>query len=245
MVITVEPEGDSNPGPNRSRIVAGGFTAGIATMRPTDPRAIGRGFGTDSISAGFMLDSPSDLNNANWASGIWYYDRHGSSNPSLWTHSLVLPALPAGWKYESWIGNTSSSDPIPYSCGEFYTPDGADSDGCGGGAGVGGFCPSFPGEDFLMANSQQNHQGDPILPTLNGSSPTWGITISIEPDPNTGPNPFHSLEPLNLAQIPANATQYQVRAINNTSTNFPVITATLATAAVQPVTWGEIKQLYR
>src|SRR5258705_10585105 len=100
---------------------------------------------------------------------------------------MVLPTLPAGWKYESWIGATGSSDPIPYSCGEFYSPDGADSDGCGGGAGTGGFFPEFPGGGVLGGHAQQNYPGGPVPP--DPTRRKRGLPVNPRPPPTTGPQP--------------------------------------------------------
>lgn len=236
VMITVEQETDTDNIPSISKVLAGPIVGATANLLVKDPEAIGLEFGPTVCKGAFHLDSPSTATGADFYNGIWYY-KHTDFTPSL-----TVPTLPSGWRYEGWVGDACSSDPIPYSTGEYSSATGADMDGCGGGAGPDA-CPDFPGEDFVFQDPD-----NPTVPYGAGiqmNDGCWQIVHSIEPVPNTGPNPFHSLEPLQLSHIPAGTQQFQKVDLLNLATEFPMMTVTLATAPVSPVTWGEIKSLYR
>ncbi|MFQ5967902.1 MAG: hypothetical protein ACE5MI_09875, partial [Acidimicrobiia bacterium] len=102
--------------------------------------------------------------------------------------SLVLPALPAGWKYEGW----AVVDGTPLTTGKFTDVAAADEAAPFGGPGR---MPPFPGEDFVT-----NAPEGVTLPTdLSGAT----IVISVEPDPDDSEAPF-ALKPL-VGQVPEDA----------------------------------------
>ena len=236
VMITVEQEGDIDAVPSNSKLLAGPIVGSTANLLVKDPEAIGKEFGPTLCKGSFHLDSPSTASATDFYNGIWYY-RHSDFTPTL-----TVPTLPSGWRYEGWVGDACSADPIPYSTGEYSSATGADMDGCGGGAGPDP-CPEFPGQDFVFQDPENPNV--PYGANIQLNNGCWQVVHSIEPVPNTGPNPFHSLEPLQLSKILGNPGQYQRVDLNNTATLFPMMTVTLVTAAAKPVTWGEIKSLYR
>src|SRR5262249_14484448 len=153
------------------------------SLTATDPLALNADFGPTNCNGTYHLDTPTTADTSDWASGIWYYD-YATNVPTL-----HLPDLPIGWEYDLWCGTTGQSDPIPYGLGTFGSANGADSDGGGCSAGPVP-APPFPGEDFIL----NCYPWEPV-PPVHLNSGGWGLTVAIQPDPPTGPNPFHSLEP--------------------------------------------------
>lgn len=176
FVLSVEPAVDTDPAPAATKILAGDFTGNSASVSSN-------GIVADFTSASgkYILATPTDNDDTNEASGVWFLD---NTNAPPAVAGLELPELPDGWKYEGWavIGST------PISTGTFTNVSAADDNAATsmfkGDAGNG---PGYPGEDFL-----QNPPAGITFPTdLKGAT----IVISVEPSPDNSPAPF-TLKPL-------------------------------------------------
>jgi hypothetical protein len=229
--VTVEPESSSGIVPSNHHVMAGTVVNNVASISPNHPSALGLDFST--ATGGFILDTPTTAANvADYASGVWFLTP-GSPDGS----GLELPALPEGWCYETWLTDAASADPVPMSMGTFDDPQGPDVNGGGGGAGSDAPYP-FPGHDFLYP-----YESQPVSPNLTRGQ--WTLVVSIEPKPNTGPNPFHSLEPLDVGRI-NNLARREAQTMVNTSNQFPYATATITTtSSLHPTSWSTVKALYR
>ena len=181
FVLTIEPRVDPNPAPSDSKYLVGDFSGNTASL---STGIIGD---FSSVAGQYILATPTDnaggVNNNNNENGIWWL------NPTTTPPSstLVLPELPAGWKYEGWVVSdggpvttgtftkvAATDDLAPFSGSEpLQAPNGAD-----------GF---FPGEDFL------NNAPTGVTFPLDVRGKT--AVISIEPYPDNSPAPF-TLKPL-------------------------------------------------
>src|SRR5687767_9121172 len=97
IVITIEPAGDVDAVPAATKILAGPVAGGTASLSIAAPQALGNDFA--SASGRFILATPTDgdmTNNED--AGIWFLDASGAAPVA----TLVLPQLPAGWRYEGW-----------------------------------------------------------------------------------------------------------------------------------------------
>ena len=175
FVLSVEPAVDSDPAPAATKILAGDFAGNSANV---DSNGIVGDF--SSATGNYILATPTDMDDTNEASGVWFLDNSSGSAVA----GLDLPTLQDGWKYEGWavIGGT------PISTGTFTSimdfDDNASTSPFKGDAGDG---PAFPGEDFL-----QNAPAGMTFPTdLKGAT----IVISVEPSPDNSLLPF-TLKPL-------------------------------------------------
>lgn len=184
IIVTIEPAGDTDTIPSETHFVAGDINAdGESELTIDHPAALGTDF---SDAAGqFILATPSNGNNTDEFSGVWFLDPSGPAE------SLTLPTLPAGWMYEGW----AVIDGVPVSTGTFLTAVGADSgEPFKGPDGT----PPFPGEDFLL-----NAPDGVTFPTDLRELP---IVISVEPYPDNAPTPF-VLKPL-VGMAPADAADH-------------------------------------
>ncbi len=173
-----------------------------ATLTVDHPAALGTDF---SDAAGtFLLATPTDGNNTNELSGIWFLEVPGP-NPSL-----VLPQLPPGWVYEGW----AVIDGVPVTSGTFLQATGFDDfDGFSGDQGG----PPFPGEDYL-----KNAPPGLTFPTdLTGAT----VVVSVEPSPDDSPAPF-AIKPLtgNADDPAADHVSYR---LENAITELPTVTAVI------------------
>ncbi len=183
FVLTVEPIPDNDPGPSDVHILAGDFSGSSANLSIGHPAALANDF--SSSSGTYILATPTDMDDSNEASGIWFLD-NSSGAPEA---GLSLPTLPAGWAYEGW----AVIDGTPVSTGTFISASGADDSAPFSGPSSG---PPYPGEDFL-----QNAPNGLSFPTdLTGGT----AVISIEPVPDNSPAPF-VLKPL-VGGIPNSAS---------------------------------------
>ena len=142
------------------------------------------------------LATPTDTDNMNEESGVWFLDNSSGSAVS----GLDLPTLPSGWKYEGWAVISGT----PVSTGTFTNVDDFDENATTssfkGNAGNG---PAYPGEDYL-----QNAPSGLVFPTdLRGST----IVISVEPSPDNSPAPF-TLKPL-AHMVPSDAMTHSTIAM--------------------------------
>ena len=174
-VLTVEPYPDNNPAPSDVHLVGGSFNGNKSTeVSVAHPAALGNDF---KMSSGkFIIGTPTDGPNSYEESGIWFLSlASGSPMPGL-----MLPKLPAGWKYEGWVVLNGK----PVSTGTFKYTDMNDESAMFSGPMP---APPFPGEDFLM----NAPMGLSFPTTLRGST----VVVSIEPYPDNSPAPF-VLKPL-------------------------------------------------
>ncbi len=188
FVLTVEPSPDSDPSPSSVHILAGDFSATSADLTIDHSAALGTSFA--DVAGDFILATPTDNDESNEASGVWFLNNSSASGP---TAGLTLPQLPTGWAYEGW----AMVDGTPVSTGVFSLTTGSDDAGPYNGPNA---SPPFPGEDFLL-----NAPAGSTFPTdLTGGA----AVISVEPVPDNSPAPF-VLKPL-VGMIPADAEVHSV-----------------------------------
>ncbi len=198
VVLTIEPAGDTDAIPTATKVAAGALTNDLAVLTVGSPLAIGNDFA--GASGRFLLATPTDGSpDTHEYAGIWFIDNSsGSGMPGL-----ILPALPAGFKYEGWV----VFDGRPLTTGTFTNPAAADEAAPFSGPFAG---PPFPGEDFL-----ENAPAGFTFPiTLVGRT----AVVTIEPFPDDSPAPFF-LKPL-VAQIPAGV--HVSRDMENRADEFPI-----------------------
>jgi hypothetical protein len=202
FVLTIEPFPDSDPNPSDIHILAGDFSGNSSGLSVSHAAAFGNDF--NSSAGKYIIATPTDGDNNNETSGIWFLDL-SSGSPAT---GLQLPTLPNGWKYEGWAVINGS----PVSTGTFLSASSSDDS-----APFSGSIPNppFPGEDFL-----QNAPTGLTFPTdLSGGL----AVISIEPFPDNSSNPF-LLKPL-VGDIPANVQDHVTFNMNNNLSSFPTGTA--------------------
>jgi len=197
FILTVEPSPDPSTDPSDVHILAGNFSGDNSSLTIAHEAALGNDF--SSSEGTYILATPTDMDDTNEASGIWFLD-NSSGAPAV---GLNLPELPAGWAYEGW----AVIDGVAVSTGTFPSASGQDDSAVFSGAGG----PPFPGEDFL-----QNAPAGLSFPTdLSGGK----AVISIEPVPDNSPAPF-VLKPL-LGDIPTGAPVHSALNISQ-NLNFPM-----------------------
>jgi hypothetical protein len=182
IVITIEPNGDRDATPTATHILAGAVTGAAGTLAVASPMALGSDFST--AAASYVLATPTDSDNSNERSGVWFLSlASGSPAPGL-----SLPTLPAGWMYEGWAVVNGR----PLTTGRFLNTRAADNAAPYSGPLAG---PPFPGEDYL-----RNAPSGLTFPLdLRGAT----VAITIEPEPDDSPAPF-AFKPL-LGSVPAAA----------------------------------------
>ncbi|WP_158848898.1 anti-sigma factor [Algibacter sp. L1A34] len=188
FVLSIEPAVDSDPAPAATKILAGDFSGSSASVNSNNIVA-----DLSSSTGEYILATPTDNDDTNEASGIWFLDN--SVDPAI--KGLDLPTLSDGWVYEGWV----VFDGTPVSTGTFTDPNAADDNAATtvfkGDVGDG---PGYPGEDFL-----QNAPSGLTFPTdLKGKT----VVISVEPSPDNSAAPF-TLKPL-AHEVPADAMNHTV-----------------------------------
>ncbi len=163
FVLTIEPDGDTDPGPSPIHYLEGAFEGSEALAQLQAPGAIGTGF--LDVMGTYILATPTNCPSTH-NQGIWYV-QDGSP-------SLELPTLPETFAYEGWIVNTQTGE--VFSTGVFDQASGADSDGAGIAKGPNA-APPFPGQDYI----------DPAMILNDG---IHRAVISVEPVPDFDPAPF-------------------------------------------------------
>lgn len=186
FVLSIEPTIDPDLGPADTKILAGDFSGNVANVNSS---AIVADF--SSAWGKYILATPTDDDDTNEASGVWFLDNSSGSAVA----GLSLPELSAGWKYEGW----AVIDGTPVSTGTFTNTDMADDNAATstfkGDIGNG---PGYPGEDYL-----QNAPSGLTFPTdLKGNT----IVVSVEPSPDNSSGPF-TLKPL-AHIVPLNAMNH-------------------------------------
>jgi len=193
FVLSIEPAVDPDPAPADTKLLVGDFNGDMATVNSANL------VGDFSTATGrYILATPTDTDDMNEESGVWFLDNSGGSAVS----GLDLPDLSDGWKYEGW----AVINGMPISTGTFINVNGFDDNAMSspfkGDAGDG---PAFPGEDFL-----QNAPAGLSFPTdLRGST----IVISVEPNPDNSVLPF-TLKPL-AHMVPTNAVTHTTIMMNS------------------------------
>lgn len=185
FVLSIEPTVDPDPLPAATKILAGDFSGNSAAVNSNLVADF------SLVEGAYILATPTDLDNTNESSGVWFLD-NSSGNAVT---GLTLPTLSDGWKYEGW----AVIDGTPVSTGTFtdasMEDDNAATSPFKGDAGNG---PGYPGEDFL-----QNAPAGMTFPTdLKGAT----IVISVEPSPDNNPAPF-TLKPI-AHMVPSDAMDH-------------------------------------
>ena len=202
FVLTIEPIPDPSPSPSDVHILAGDFSGTNASLTISHGAALNNDFTTASGS--YILATPTNSDNNDELSGIWWLDPNAGPGAGL-----NLPTLPAGWAYEGWVVMNG----MPISTGTFTDPTTADNNAPFSGTQAG---PPFPGEDFL-----QNAPAGLTFPTDLSSAVA---VISIEPVPDNSTAPF-LLKPL-VGNVPANAQDhFSYQMDNNAAMTNPTGTA--------------------
>lgn len=197
IVVTIEPQPDTDPGPSATVILAGTVGDGVTELAfPLD---------VSEFSGKYVTGTPSDGEGNNEDAGIWFMDLTNGLNAGL-----DIPVAPDGWIYEGWV----VIDDNPYSTGKFSDPATADDfNGFSGPDPV----PAFPGEDFL-ANLPNGLQAPYDLNTGRVNA-----VISIEPfvdgvDP-TGDGPAQ-IKPLSIL-IPLDLDDHDTQDMESNTDNIP------------------------
>lgn len=184
FIISIEPQPDNDEGPTDVHILAGSFIGSSATLSIGHESAIGTGF--SSVAGKYILATPTNDENTNELSGIWWLVPGEPNAPSL-----QLPELNDGWIYEGWVVINN----IPVSTGKFSETNAADMSARYSATLP---APEFPGEDFL-----RNAPSGLTFPTdLSGET----AVISVEPDPDNSDAPF-AIKPL-TGEIPSDAVDH-------------------------------------
>lgn len=168
VVISIEPENDTDPAPSATHILAGDVVDGVAELSIGHDSALGTNF--VGATGEFVLATPTDGDRVNDEfSGVWFLVFPGP------TAGLDLPVLPEGWTYEGW----TVIDGTPVTTGTFRSAVGSDDAAPYSGTVR---TPGFPGEDFLF-----NAPAGLTFPLdLSGST----VVVSVEPVPDFDAAPF-------------------------------------------------------
>lgn len=193
FILTIEPSPDNDPAPSDVHILAGEFAGNSANVTVSHQAAIGDDF--TSSTGGFILATPTDNDDSNESSGVWFLD---NTNAPPAVAGLDLPTLPTGWVYEGWAVINGA----PISTGTFSDINSADDSDIYSGTNNG---PNFPGEDFLV-----NAPAGQSFPTDLKSAT---IVISVEPVPDNSPAPF-VLKPL-VKEVEDDAPDHSLISMNN------------------------------
>jgi len=204
VVITIEPSGDTDALPADTHIAAGTLSGASAVLTVGHSAALGSDFA--DATGKYILATPTDGADNNENSGLWFLSL-AMGDPAA---GLVLPTLPAGWKYEGWAVTGGT----PVTSGTFTAVDMADDSAPFSGTMDG---PPFPGEDYLS-----NAPAGLTFPTdLAGGT----AVISVEPSPDDGGTPF-TLKPL-VGAIPGDATDHVTYSMDNNAAGMPSGTAAI------------------
>ena len=174
FVLSIEPTVDPDPAPAATKVLSGDFSGSSASVNSN----LVADFST--VAGTFILATPTDMDDTNEESGVWFLDNASGSAVA----GLTLPVLSDGWKYEGWAVINGT----PISTGTFTDASMADDNAATspfkGDAGNG---PGYPGEDYL----QNAPEGFTFPTDLRGTT----IVVSVEPSPDNSATPF-TLKPL-------------------------------------------------
>ncbi len=199
---------DSVAGPSVYQLMSGLLRANTAEMALGHPNFNEYDF---SLSTGsYLLNTPTDINNTNPKSGVWFVDKDSLGLP---VQGLGTTAISGRWNYEGWV----VIDGTPVSTGRFRNP--AIADDGNPYSETSGTAYRFPGEDFL-----RNAPSGVTFPAdLSGHSVY--ITL-IAPRPAKANSPFAEMKLLE-ATVPSNAVSGTVYEMTNGSAKLPSGTVTL------------------
>lgn len=192
FVLTIEPTNDPDPAPSAVHILGGDFSGSAANVTIGHSTALGTTL--SDASGGFILATPTDMDDTNEASGVWFLD-NSSGAPAT---GLSLPTLPEGWIYEGWAVVNGQ----PLTTGKFRSAMGADLAAPYSGPLNN---PPFPGEDFLT--------NAPAGLSFPVDLRQGTIVISVEPVPDNSPAPF-TLKPL-TKMVDAGSDVHSFIGLNN------------------------------
>ena len=211
-ILTIEPSVGDDPAPSSTHYLGGTFVDGIANVTIDHATALRTNFST--AKGNYILAAPSSTgtDGGMYYNGIWWLEMVND----LPNAGLMLPTLPAGWKYEGWVVVNGT----PISTGTFTNPTMSDSDMGGMTAGVNS-TPPFPGQDFI----------NPLTDLRNGMA-----VISVEPSPDNSPMPF-DLKPLVDTMVEDLGMGVSQTMTNNT-TNLPSCSVKLAAKTMAPSSVG-------
>ena len=175
FVLSIEPAVDSDPAPAETKILAGNFSGTSASVSSDNIVA-----NFASASGKYILATPTDADDTNEDSGVWFLDNSSGSAVA----GLNLPVLSDGWKYEGWVVINGT----PISTGTFISASSADDNAATSVfKGTVSNGPNYPGEDFL----NNGPTGLTFPKDLRGKT----IVVSVEPYPDNSSAPF-ALKPL-------------------------------------------------
>ncbi len=186
FVLSIEPAVDPDPAPADTKLLVGDFSGDSASVSSD-------GIVADFASASgtYILATPTDSDDTNESSGVWFLDNSTGSMVA----GLDLPTLSAGWQYEGWV----VFDGTPITTGTFLDAEMADDNAATspfkGSVGNG---PGYPGEDYVKGTAA----GVTFPTDLKGRT----IVISVEPSPDNSAAPF-ALKPL-AHVVPDNAADH-------------------------------------
>lgn len=191
FVLSIEPAGETGTAaatPAATKLLAGDFSGNSANVTST-------GIVADFSSSWgkYILATPTDDDDSNEASGVWFLDNSSGSAVA----GLGLPTLSDGWKYEGWVVLNGT----PVSTGTFTDPATADDNASTSPyKGLTSDGPAFPGEDYVMGSAA----GVDFPTDLKDAT----IVISVEPYPDNSSAPF-TLKPL-AHVVPVDAMNHSV-----------------------------------
>lgn len=188
FVLSIEPANDSDPAPAATKLLAGDFSGTSAMVSSKNM------LGDFSNASGkYILATPTDMDDSNEASGVWFLDNSGMSPVA----GLSLPTLPDGWKYEGWVVMNGQ----PVSTGTFTNVSAADDNASTSPyKGTAGNGPAYPGEDYVTGTTA----GVNFPTDLKGTT----VVISVEPSPDNSSAPF-AVKPL-AHKVPSDAATHTV-----------------------------------
>ncbi|MFH1276936.1 MAG: hypothetical protein ABIK65_00930 [Candidatus Eisenbacteria bacterium] len=207
--VSVELTSDPDPAPSGSFVLAGDVSNNSVSLSMAHATALG--FDPAAVTGSYILETPSNLNAADYRRGIWFYEEAGGTT----TSTLTLPDAPSGWHYEAWLYRTSATiDTL--STGTFTSPRAADSDGAGPYADTLAAAPPFPGQDYLRGVVRDLDNG------------RHAVMISLEPDADPrAAGPFMViLQDADIAVVPRG----QKQSMSNLSASLPTGTAAISTS---------------
>lgn len=191
FVLSIEPAGETGTAaatPAATKLLAGDFSGNSASVSSTEI------VGDFTSSWGkYILATPTDMDDTNEASGVWFLDNSGATTIA----GLGLPKLTDGWKYEGWVVLNG----VPVSTGTFLNVDTEDDNAATSiYKGTTGNGPGFPGEDYVTGSAA----GINFPTDLKGAT----IVVSVEPFPDNSSAPF-TLKPL-AHLVPLDAINHSV-----------------------------------
>jgi hypothetical protein len=212
IVLTIEPDGDTDDIPAVTHVLAGDVSGGAASLSAGHSAALGNDF--SAAGGSYILATPTDGADNNELSGVWFLDL-SSGMPA---QGLDLPELPAGWVYEGW----AVIDGTPVTTGTFTAAGAGDNNAPY--SGITASAPPFPGEDFVM-----NAPSGLTFPTdLSGAT----AVISIEPFPDDDADPFQ-FKPL-VGAVPNPAADHVTYALDNNAAAFASGSVTITVQMMSP-----------